>query len=115
MATVRSPCPTKPLKARCSVTGSGVVRPVAMSDVPKVAEPPSSGTAPAPRVPITPQRRPSTVSACAIHQVVEVLPLVPVTAITASRSLGEPKNALASGPAAAFRPSIAAMRSSSKP
>ena len=33
-----------------------------------------------PRVPITPQRRPTALSACAVHDAVEVLPLVPVTA-----------------------------------
>ena len=39
---------------------------------------------------ITPQRRPRWRSACAVHQAVEVLPLVPVVATTASASLGRP-------------------------
>jgi hypothetical protein len=37
---------------------------------------------------MTPQRRPSRVSACAVHQAVLVLPLVPVLATTSSTALG---------------------------
>jgi hypothetical protein len=64
-----------------SVTGSGVVRPVDST---------SRGGSPIPSVPITPQRRPSRLSACAVHQAVEVLPLVPVVATSSNVSLGAP-------------------------
>ena len=87
IAQAAKPSSTKRLKARCNVTGSGVVRPVPCSAGVSV---PAVGTAPTPSVPTTPQRRPSADSACAAHQAVDVLPLVPVTAITDSRSLGAP-------------------------
>ncbi|EWS55425.1 hypothetical protein X551_01779 [Methylibium sp. T29] len=71
----------------CSVTGSGVVRPVKSMCVSR----PGSGGSPMPSVPTTPQRRPSRLSACAVHHAVEVLPLVPVVATTRSCCDGWPK------------------------
>ena len=104
-AQAANPASAKRLNAACSVTGSGVVRPV------KSTAPGS----PTPSVPITPLRRPRDVSACAIHQAVEVLPLVPVVATTSSRLPGWPKKSCAMAPVAAFRPGSTAMRASSKP
>ena len=79
-------------KAACRATASGVVRPVdAKAEAPAgAAESPAADVkgSPTPSVPTTPQRRPSKVSACATHQVHEVLPLVPVTATTSSAWLG---------------------------
>ena len=76
------PWATKSANADCRATGSGVVRPVLTT----------SGGIPTPKVPTTPQGIGATCvkfdSACASHQVVEVLPLVPVTASTARRALG---------------------------
>ncbi|OIQ67276.1 hypothetical protein GALL_511470 [mine drainage metagenome] len=45
---------------------------------------------PLPSVPITAQGLPSSVIACAIHWLTEVLPLVPVTPTSSSRSEGRP-------------------------
>ena len=45
---------------------------------------PSPCGSPMPSVPTSAQRRPRPVSACAVHQAVEVLPLVPVVAMTLS-------------------------------
>ena len=98
-------------KPACSVTGSGVVSPVWVM----LPASPSSGGCPMPKVPTTPQRRPSAVSACAVHQAVLLLPLVPVAAITCSACAGWPNQAAANGPVAAFRPGNVAMRSSAKP
>ena len=50
----------------------------------------AEGGWPTPSVPMTPQRRPSRVSACAVHHAVLVLPLVPVLATTLKRRLGAP-------------------------
>ena len=48
------------------------------------------GGSPIPKVPTTAQRSPSRADACAHHQAVEVLPLVPVTAITSIAAEGCP-------------------------
>ena len=64
----------------------------------------SRGASPMPSVPMTPQRRPSEVSACATHHAVEVLPFVPVTATTSSSALGMFRKRLAMSPAAALKP-----------
>ena len=111
IAQAWNPASTKRLKPACTVTGSGVVMPVKLIAIGCSGD----GGSPTPRVPITPQRRPSELSACATHQAVEVLPLVPVTAITSRRSLGLPMKALASAPVAAFRPGSAATSSRSRP
>ena len=95
----------KSRSARCSVTGSGVVRPV------KWIWPLGS---PMPSVPMTPQRRPSVARACAVHQAVEVLPLVPVVATTSICALGWSKKASAMGPVAALSCGSEAMRALSK-
>ena len=121
IAQLEKPRAAKSASAFCRVIGSGVVRPVDVSagtsssaEAPPVAA--ARGGSPMPRVPITAERRPSAPSACATHQAVEVLPLVPVTAMTSSFSLGAPRKRLAMSPAAAFRPRIAATRGSpSKP
>ena len=60
----------------CTVTGSGVVRPVNCKPRRRLAHP---------RACHHPQRLPSWRSACAVHQTVEVLPLVPVVATTCQR------------------------------
>ena len=105
IAQAWKPWSTKPLKPACSVTGSGVVRPVDWMVAPGAAA--ADGGSPTPSVPTTPQRLPSSESACATHHAVEVLPLVPVTATTSSRLLGCSYQALASGPVAALRPASA--------
>src|ERR1700710_2326049 len=68
------------------------VKLIASTDVVATFEPPhiARGGSPTPSVPITPQRRPSDVSACAIHHDVDVLPFVPVIATTLSFWLGMP-------------------------
>jgi hypothetical protein len=91
--------------AACRRTGSGVVSPVYSS---------RSGS-PTPSVPTTPQRRPTRVSACAIHQALLVLPLVPVTATTSIKAVGAPWKAAAMAPVLAFRSGSEATRASVKP
>ena len=106
-------------RARCSVTGSGVVSPV------EATLPSASawrgrlrrgGGSPTPSVPTTPQRRPRAPPVPApVHQAVELLPLVPVTATTSSASPGRPEGGTRSR---RWRPSGAgsvARRASSKP
>ena len=78
MAQALKPWSTKLRNAACKVTGSGVVNPLDFTC-------PGS---PTPSVPTTPQRRPSRLSACAIHHAQEVLPLVPVMATVSKLSLG---------------------------
>src|SRR5580765_6903395 len=104
IAQALNPASAKRLKPACTVTGPGVVMPVKViaagcngdGGSPPAARP--CGGSPIPSVPITPQRRPSALNACATHHAVEVLPLVPVTATTSSLALGSPMKALASGP-----------------
>ncbi len=81
MARACAPAPTSERSARCSATASGVVRSAPLIGV--------SGK-PLPMVPMTAQRMPSRDSSCAIHWLHEVLPLVPVTPIASSDSLGWP-------------------------
>ncbi len=111
IATASKPASTKRRSAACSSTGSGVVRPVDSMLPPRAG----SGGWPMPSVPTTPQSRPSSDSACAVHQALEVLPLVPVTATSSSAPLGRSKKALAMWPVAAFMRGSVAMRASSKP
>ena len=59
---------------------------------------------PKPNVPTTVQRCPRRLKACASHQAVDVLPLVPVTACKLKAALGESKYASAMAPLAAFKP-----------
>jgi hypothetical protein len=66
-------------------------------------------------VPTKPARLPSRFSVCDVHHAVDVLPLVPVVAITFSAWLGSSKNAAAIWPVAAFMFFSVAMRASSKP
>ena len=88
IAQAPKPCFTMSAKLACSTTGSGVVRPVKrMWPSPR----PGTGGVPTPSVPTSPQGRSSMPRACAVHQALEVLPLVPVTATTFSASLGRPK------------------------
>ena len=110
IAQAAKPPSAKRRSAACSITGSGVVSPVNSI----CADWPERGGSPIPSVPTTAQRRPSSDSACAIHQAVEVLPLVPVVATTSSARLGCSKKASAIGPVAAFRPGSEAMRASLK-
>ena len=111
-AQAAKPARSKSRRLRCRVSGSGVVRPVASTRALGFA---AEGGSPTPRVPITPQRRPAALSAWAVHQAVEVLPLVPVVATNRRRSEGRPYQTSPSAPVAAFRPGSAAMRASSKP
>jgi excinuclease ABC subunit A len=94
MAQACRPCVAKARKVLCSSTGSGVVRPVAMM-LSGPAEAPGNGTRPTPKVPINPHGTGLVCfkfdSACANHQAVEVLPLVPVTASTANCCEGSSK------------------------
>ena len=106
MAQAVKPSATRSCSACCSRTASGVVSPLPCSAAPG---------APMPSVPTIAQRRPSACNACAVHHMVDVLPLVPVAATTFSRALGRPRNRWAIGPASSFRCGTAAMRGSSKP
>ena len=121
IAQAAKPASAKRLKPACTVTGPGVVMPVNVISDGCNAEggkAPASrglGGSPTPSVPITPQRRPSALNACATHHAVEVLPLVPVTAMTVSCALGDPMNALASGPVLALRSRIDATSARSSP
>ena len=81
-------------RLRCSVSTSGVV-----SAPPRL--PPSASVTPS--VPMVPQGMPSAFSAAAIHCVVDVLPLVPVTAITVRASDGRPYHRWAISPSSAAR------------
>ena len=110
IAQAAKPASANNRSAACSITGSGVVSPVNSI----CAARSGSGGAPIPSVPTTAQRRPSSVSACAVHHDVDVLPLVPVVAMISSERLGCSKNASAIAPVAAFRPGNEAMRASSK-
>ena len=80
MAQWVTPAATKFLNCACNKTGSGVVMPVDIN----------AGGSPTPKVPTTAQRAVllRAFKACANHQVVEVLPLVPVTAMTFKSWLG---------------------------
>ena len=109
IAQAAKPRAAKSRSARCSVTGSGVVRPV---EITRASGATRLGGSPTPSVPTTPQRRPARLSACASHQAVEVLPLVPVVATTSSRRLGCSCQAAASGAVLAFSAGSAAMRAS---
>ena len=82
MAQADSPASTKRRNAVCKATASGVVRPAGSRSCRLVPGPRT------PSVPTTPQPRPRAPSACATHHVVEVLPLVPVTATTSNARLG---------------------------
>ena len=93
MATTCAPWRRKSASVRCTVTGSGVVW-VASDSAPKK---------PLPTVPISAAFCPSRVKACASQVVIEVLPLVPVTPITVSASLGWPSRKDATTPARARR------------
>jgi hypothetical protein len=94
MAQAPKPWSAMRRKPCCSSTGSGVVRPVnsMRASAPSLGEPETpvvgGGGSPMPSVPTTPQRVPSCVRHCAVHQAVEVLPLVPVVATTRSAPLG---------------------------
>ena len=113
IAQATSPSFAKLRKVFCNKTGSGVVKPVTVK---------SAGGRPAPSVPINPVGLATDVSewlgnadrACASHQLVEVLPLVPVTASTFTARDGFPKNSAAIGPVAIFKPAKLAMRASLK-
>ena len=94
-------CAAKACTAACTVSGSGVVKPVRLRV-------PASGALPwlirpQPSVPMNPAccgeaASDTAASACASHQALEVLPLVPVTAKTGSWTRELPKNAAASPP-----------------
>ena len=123
-AQARRPSFTNCCKCACKDTASGVVMPVARSAAKGWADSPSTGALacggwPTPSVPSTAQGCASApgkaLSACASHQAVEVLPLVPVIAITESCCEGWSKNASAIAPASAFRPVYAATRVSVRP
>ncbi len=103
MAQARRPCSTKARSPCCNITGSGVVRPVTCRSPPG---------RPMPSVPTTAAGRLQAASNCAAHQALEVLPLVPVMAITSSAPLGSWHQALAMGPAWALRPGTASTRGS---
>ena len=85
MAQACNPSEANFANAACNATGSGVVRPVLMT----------SGGIPMPKVPTTPHGIWATCfkfeNACANHQAVDVLPLVPVTASTRKAWLASPK------------------------
>ena len=74
-----------------------------------------SGGTPTPSVPMKPARRPSRLSVCDVHHAVDVLPLVPVVAMTLIDWLGWSKNSAAMWPVVAFIDASVAMRASSKP
>ncbi|MNL37058.1 hypothetical protein D3C87_1591790 [compost metagenome] len=95
MATACAPASRIAASVRCTVSTSGVVR-----SPPKVL--PSGSTAP--KVPMVPQGLSLRLSACAIHCTDEVLPLVPVTATTASAADGRPYQVSASSPSNARKP-----------
>ena len=87
--------------AACTVSGSGVVKPVGLKVSASAALP--LPIRPQPKVPIKPAWRgavpaETAAKACASHQALEVLPLVPVTAKTGSCARALPKNAAASPP-----------------
>ena len=97
MAQERTPASTSSRKRRCSSTGSGVVMPVVCS----------APGRPTPKVPTSAHG--ASAGSCVfdsaqlIHQAVEVLPLVPVTASTCSAREGAPWYAAAIGPVSDFR------------
>ncbi len=111
MAQAFRPSSTKRRSCDCSMTGSGVVSPVATR---ALAALPGAGGRPMPSVPTTAQGFSQNESSCATHQAVEVLPLVPVMATMSSAALGAPWKALAIAPANTLRPGTATTRSSSK-
>ncbi len=92
IAQAKKPRSAKSASAACKVIGSGVVSPVDVRPPFGSAWAPAAarGGSPMPSVPTIAVRRPATPSACATHHAVDVLPLVPVTATTARRSLGVP-------------------------
>ena len=102
IAHAEKPCCTNECSAACKVTGSGVVRPVGDTWAFAPTDEPTGGGSPTPKVPTTPQRSPKAVSACAIHQAVEVLPLVPVAATIFSSVLGSFSNKDANTPVFCF-------------
>jgi hypothetical protein len=89
IAQAAKPWSTKPRRPPCSSTGSGVVRPVEPTARRRAPGRASRRLADAQRADdaAAPAQR---VSACAVHQAVEVLPLVPVTATTSSARAGLP-------------------------
>jgi len=109
MAQAARPASAYSRNARCSRTGSGVVMPVDSM----------AGGIPTPSVPTRAQPLRSCsftwASACASHQAVVVLPLVPVTASTSIWALGCWNHWSAIRPVAALRPGKAAMCSPEKP
>ena len=82
-------------EGRCSSTGSGVVRPGELDAA-------AAGRCPACRSGRRASDRRRRDSACASHQAVEVLPLVPVTASTSQLLRGLAVDSAAIGPVAAF-------------
>ena len=111
MAQPQACCAAKAWRAAWTVSGSGVVSPVGRK-VPASAALPGP-IRPQPRVPIKPACgdafAPQAVAkACASHQAVEVLPLVPVTAKTGNCPWVVPKKEAASEPSWACKPCSAA-------
>ena len=105
MAQAPRPASANCLNARCRRTGSGVVMPVLVS----------AGGVPMPKVPTTAHPScpyssffDSTLRASANHQLVLVLPLVPVTASTSRACVGCSNQSAAIRPVAAFSPCSAA-------
>ena len=88
MAQACKPAWTNWRKLCCSSTASGVVRPLGCK---AELSPSANGTCPMPRVPTSPQGMGGCLRrdrAWASHQALEVLPLVPVMATTASCAEG---------------------------
>ena len=105
MAQPRAPLRAKRCSAACRVTGSGVVRPVLSRPLASDGAP--LPNRPQPRVPIKPAQAgvgSSAARACANHQALEVLPLVPVTANTGMRVVPPSKNAATSAPSCSCKP-----------